>query len=297
MSQSSVAPSEIYAPYAIARQTLQNGALTLERWATAPGALDAPPCSQHVLLFRLNDTNPRHSSRLAGKRYEGAWPKNAFGLVPVGVPIVCSWESPKEALALFIEPAFVKRIALETDLLDPDRVELQPLHPHYDAEIESIAKLLALEIPTGDPGNSPLGSALYLDSLTNVLGVHLLRRYCTFEPKTVADARGLSGSKLRQAIAYIHDNLDREISLGAIATHLGMSPYHFSRWFKQSMGVPPYRYALQQRIERAKVLLQHAKLSLADVALQCGFNSQSHLIHHFKKQTGMTPKQYRELRT
>lgn len=287
--------ASIYSPYAIARQPLQNGALTLEKWRVPTGEVAAPPNNQHMLLFRLNDTNRRHFSRLEGQEFDGVWAQGSFGLVPAGVPIFCAWDYTSEAVVLFIDPMFMRRIALETDLLRPEQVELKSTHPTYDPVIERISKLLEQELITQNRDSPAIGNALYLESLTTALGIHLLRHYGAFQPKIIADTSGLSSSKLRQAIAYIHDHLDQDISLTAIATHLNMSPYHFSRWFKQSMGTPPYQYVIQQRIERAKGLLQRKDLSLANIALQCGFNSQSHLIRHFKQQIGVTPKQYRDL--
>lgn len=100
-------------------------------------------------------------------------------------------------------------------------------------------------------------------------------------------------SKLQQALEYIQANLDENITLEAIASELGMSQFHFCRWFKQSMQIAPYQYVLQQRVEKAKVLLKSSDLSIVTIALTCGFNSQSHLINRFKKQTGLTPKAYR----
>jgi len=105
----------------------------------------------------------------------------------------------------------------------------------------------------------------------------------------------LPQSNLQQAIAYIQANLEQNITIEAIATKLGMSQFYFCRWFKQSMGIAPYQFVIQQRVEKAKILLKRQDVSLVEVALQCGFNSQSHLIHHFKKQVGMTPKQYQSL--
>ena len=71
-----------------------------------------------------------------------------------------------------------------------------------------------------------------------------------------------------------------------------VSPYYFLRLFKQSMGLTPDQYILQRRIEKAKFLLQHSKLGIAEVAIRVGFCDQSHLTQYFKRIVGMTPKQF-----
>jgi AraC family transcriptional regulator len=99
---------------------------------------------------------------------------------------------------------------------------------------------------------------------------------------------------LRQTLNYIQEHLSEEITLEAIANHVGISQYYFSHLFKQSMGVSPYQYVLRQRIERAKQLLKQSDLSIAEIALECGFANQTHLTKHFRNLAGTSPKAYRE---
>lgn len=108
--------------------------------------------------------------------------------------------------------------------------------------------------------------------------------------------RELPPDIIQQALAYIQEHLSDEISLEAIASHLGISPYYFSHLFKQSMGIAPYQYVLQQRVEYARQLLEQSQLSIAEIALECGFASQPHLTNHFRNLVGMSPKAYRESR-
>lgn len=79
-----------------------------------------------------------------------------------------------------------------------------------------------------------------------------------------------------------------------MAQMLGISRYYFIRIFKQTFGITPYQYLLQHRIERAQCLLKQSKLSLSDIAIECGFANQSHLTNHFKRQLGITPKTFRQ---
>jgi AraC family transcriptional regulator len=103
----------------------------------------------------------------------------------------------------------------------------------------------------------------------------------------------LSQRQLLHTLNYIHEHLDRDIKLADLANQLGMSQFHFSNLFKQSLSITPYQYLLQQRIERAKQLLKQSNQPIMEIAFQCGFNNHSHLSQQFRRFTGMTPKVYR----
>jgi AraC family transcriptional regulator len=110
------------------------------------------------------------------------------------------------------------------------------------------------------------------------------------EKFAVACKGGLPQHKLKFVTDYINSHLERELSLNELAAIAQLSPYHFSRAFKQSTGISPHQYVIQQRVERASKLLVQGKMSIAEVAQACGFTHQSHLNRHFKRITGVTPK-------
>ena len=105
--------------------------------------------------------------------------------------------------------------------------------------------------------------------------------------------RGLTRTQLQQVLDYIHAHLDRELSLTELAEVINISPTYFASLFKQAMAVSPHQYVIQQRVEQAKLMLTKTDSAIADIALQVGFSSQSHLNQQFKRLTGMTPKQIR----
>jgi AraC family transcriptional regulator len=100
---------------------------------------------------------------------------------------------------------------------------------------------------------------------------------------------------LREAIAYINDHLDRNLSLAELAALVQMSPYYFASLFKQSTGLAPHQYITKCRIERAKQLLKKRELTIMEICQQVGFQSQSHFTRVFRKHTATTPKAYRQL--
>lgn len=136
-------------------------------------------------------------------------------------------------------------------------------------------------------------SQLYAESMATALAAHLLKRYATREAIIKPYSGGLPPHKLKTAIAYIHDHLDRPLSLGDMATVVQMSPHYFAGLFKQSIGVAPYQYVTQCRIERAKQLLTRSELSIVEVCHQVGFQNQSHFTKVFREHMNITPKAYR----
>lgn len=110
-------------------------------------------------------------------------------------------------------------------------------------------------------------------------------------------SEGLPPVRLRKVLAYIEEHLAENLKLHELAEVAGMSKYHFSRLFKDAVGVPPYRYVVQQRVEAARGLLLRTDLSVAQIALRTGFCSQSHLSTSFREHIGTTPLALRERRS
>jgi AraC family transcriptional regulator len=136
----------------------------------------------------------------------------------------------------------------------------------------------------------PTASPLYVEALAAVLLHELL------DSRSVSEARargGLSHRKQRAVLQYIEEHLAQEISLATLASVAQLSPYHFLRVFKESLGVTPHRYHAQQRIERAKELLADHGLSLLQIAIQLGFADASSFCLVFRRMACVTPSAYR----
>ncbi|MBI3647736.1 MAG: helix-turn-helix transcriptional regulator [Actinobacteria bacterium] len=99
--------------------------------------------------------------------------------------------------------------------------------------------------------------------------------------------------KIGQVQAYLQQNLDRDVDLRAIAREAALSPYYFSRQFTAYVGMPPYRYLIGLRIQRAVELLRDTELSITEICSRVGFNSLSHFATTFRRHTGLAPSAYR----
>jgi AraC-like DNA-binding protein/PAS domain-containing protein len=113
-------------------------------------------------------------------------------------------------------------------------------------------------------------------------------------PEPAPEKRGgLSPIRTQRICQYIASNLDQNIPLETLAQMAGLSVHHFSRAFKQSMGMPPHGYILQRRIERAQDMLRNTRHPLSEIASLAGFSDQSHLTRHFRRMTGLLPSDMR----
>jgi AraC-like DNA-binding protein len=94
-------------------------------------------------------------------------------------------------------------------------------------------------------------------------------------------------------LQYIDDHLAAKITLQDLATVAGLSRMHFAAQFRTAVGMRPHEYLLKRRIERAEELLKQAEVSLVDIALTVGFQTQAHFTTVFKRFAGDTPHQWR----
>jgi AraC family transcriptional regulator len=187
-------------------------------------------------------------------------------------------------LFLALEHVFVNRTAVGLEL-DSDRVELVEQRRSNDPTIRHIAMALLAGVRTGaacDP--------MYGEALSTALAVHLLREYGAAGLGPKRHSGGLPREKLARAVEYIQDQLDTDLTVSGIAQAVYMSPYHFTRLFKESTGQSPYQYVVEARTRKAKELLITGKFTISEAAHHVGFVDQSHLTRHFKRVFGLPPK-------
>lgn len=99
---------------------------------------------------------------------------------------------------------------------------------------------------------------------------------------------------INRALEYVNENFcDPNITLISVARYIAMSPTHFSTVFSQTVGKSFINYLTYLRIEKAKKLLASSDMKLADIAMEIGYNEPNYFSHVFRKNEGLTPKDYR----
>lgn len=171
----------------------------------------------------------------------------------------------------------------DEDLFSSQAIASGPLQRMMATAVESIL------------GDEPI-SQLQLDAWALILGEAVLRHFSRYadRPQPSKQPTGLSPVAQRRVFEYVDAHLETAVGLSDLADVACMSPYHFARCFKNSTGMTPHHYVLQQRVHRAKDMLRESEQSVAQVAFACGFSSQSHLTTVFKRITGQTPARFRK---
>lgn len=189
-------------------------------------------------------------------------------------------------LALNFPPGFRAKIEEELTVTKESlRTECNlPIQPNVSVLTQTIQRFMT---------NGHQGGKLVAESLMTLAIVQTLKVLDKKVKKKTNTAPLLNPVTLSNTLDYIEEYLDKNIGLEEIAKEAAISIFHFSRCFKSAVGKSPYAYLIDRRIERTKNLLINTNRPLSDIALACGFSSQSHLSTLFKRITGITPSRYR----
>lgn len=267
------------------RHTAWEG-VRLEHFRFRRGLLPEHSHREHLITMPLGGC--RGEIRTAAGMRARAEGESSVCVIPSGQPFTARTEDFSENLAIYLDPALVRRAAREAELADGASEVVEACSP-ADPVVRSVGLALLAESQSEAPGGR-----LYVESLSNLLAVHLLRHYTARGPVAEPSRRGgLSGRTLRRVLAFIEENYESDLSLAELARVGGVSTFHFAREFKRATGTTPHQYLIRLRVERAKAMLAESALPLVEVSSRAGFSHQSHFTRLFRRLTGTTPHSYR----
>jgi len=253
------------------------------------GELDPEVACPFIGVFLPQPDKPyKAEMRIGGEILTAQIDRNSVSIVPAGQSRTMRRDTsaPYEVTAVFLDPQTLTDIArAETGV---DFPEIIPQLGIADPLIHSIGMLLDAELASENPK-----SRIYAESLAGALAAQIFARY------TRPCLNGISRldtrwPQLRRSVEFINQSLDKDLYLSDIAAVANMSKYHFSKSFREVIGMPPHQYLVKLRMEKARKLLKDTALSLEEVAYRVGYVDPAHFSKQFLKVVGSTPKRYRE---
>lgn len=239
-----------------------------------------------VFLHLQTGAPARHDWRSAGKLHRTVAGTRSIHLLPPGPDRSLAQRDHTEGVVLSIAPAFLQKAL--ADSLPGGRLELVEKFAFEDGQIERLVAALHIETEAGAPTGRLFGQ-----TLASALVVYLAQRYSTSPPKFSAHRGGMPSARLKRVLDYIGAKLDEDLSLLVLANVVGMNLYYFARLFKQSTGLSPHRYVLEQRVAHAKQLLHTPEMTVLEAGVRTGFGDQGNFTKVFRRFVGVTPTKFR----
>jgi AraC family transcriptional regulator len=239
----------------------------------------------HTLFLTLSGGTELTGTKISGSpTYEGKDRVGSLTFIPSGAERRAWYRNADlNFVVMLIDPAFLAHY-------DPalGAGDLRPFTNNRDGLLNSALSSLAREMLNSGPALP----SLYAEHVAGLSISHLVRSALRHRPSRVSRS-GLPEAQLRRVVDFIEANLQHNVSLSDLANLVGIVPDVLARKMKASVGVSPYRYLLERRIRRAEDLLRSSDMSIAEIALEVGFSSQSHFTAQFRKLSNLTPGAYR----
>ena len=225
--------------------------------------------------------------RRIGKRVV---PAGGIHIISPGVDFGINLTGSIETVHVYVRRAIIEEVALEMVDGDPAKLEIPSSIVETDKALHALIDASAYAVE-----DESIGSSMFTDYLSRTIAAQLIRGYSKAKLKgggRVSGAASLSPT-LSDAVDYMTANIDEAINLADIAQATNRSPSHIARIFRTELGMPPHRYLINLRVDKARRLLEKTSMSIAEIAYECGFAHQEHLTRLFRRHCGTTPAAYR----
>jgi AraC family transcriptional regulator len=290
--------AEAYLPYTRAkclRPSRGKAWRDLKAWITEPlretEALAMPGVSEAYLAWTFSG-----EAEFQEREGNGPWithriRKGSFFLTTGGGPYESRWKAltpePFLSMMTFVELPLLKRAMEEVFGAKASQVRLRDLSAFTDPDLSWLMEGVRQELM------AKRASVLRVQGLAQLIAAHLARHYAEIPKNPTGESASLPGFKLKQVTDWIEAHLDEEFDLEQLARKAGLSKFHFHRLFKQATGVSPAKFQLNARMNETRRRLRETNESVIAIALEVGFSSASHFAQVFRRETRMTPSEYR----
>jgi AraC family transcriptional regulator len=220
--------------------------------------------------------------------------QGSFFLTSGGAPYDVRWKAvssePFESMAVFIELPLLRRAFAEVFGAEAAHVRLRDISAFTDLALSALMERVREELMRRH------ASPLFLQGIAQAIAIHLARNYSESMKDSPRGSPSLPGYKLRQITDWMAQNVAEEFNLAGLAAQAGLSKFYFNRLFKSAMKMSPSRYQMTLRMDEAKRLLRETRKDVITIALDVGYASPSHFAQLFRRETGLSPSDYRRRR-
>ncbi|HKW28825.1 MAG TPA: AraC family transcriptional regulator [Verrucomicrobiae bacterium] len=220
--------------------------------------------------------------------------RGSLFLTSGGAPYDCRWKAvtaePFQGMSVFIELPLLQRALEEVFGDGAPHARLRDISAFTDTALNSWMEQLREELMRRK------ASPLFLQGIAQTIAIHLARNYAELVKESSTGSPSLPGYKLRQITEWMAEHVAEEFNLDRLAAQAGLSKFYFNRLFKSALSMSPSRYHINLRLDEAKRLLRETKKSVVEVALDVGYANPSHFAQLFRRETGLSPSDYRQQR-
>lgn len=259
------------------------GAIT--QWKHDPVHDVVGPMADHVIMT-FPTGSQRFERRTGRSLVTGTARPGVMTIVPAGSTSRWDIPEPLNCIQLYLPHATLQRVAQEAEIAAPGELMERTAHP------DAVTSRLLVSAADVLEGHEALDN-LFRQQLTDLLATRLLAAHTGKPPAYQPALGGLSPTVLRRAIERLRSDADADVSLAALASDSGLSRFHFCRAFKESTGLSPHNWLRQYRLEQAMKMLRDPHNSIAMVAAELGYASQTAFAAAFRKLTGESPSDWR----
>lgn len=262
--------------------------MSVRYFRAEPDSMPEDVFAEHHVLLNLQDNPHRVQNWRDGKLRDFTFQKYEIVVTPAGVRSGWRWFAPSDVIVVTLDPGKVAHFAQSElgMLLDPQ--QLSDLPQFTDADLCAAGIILRDAVEEDD-----VSSAVMFEAMSRVFLVKLLQRYGKRRPEEVALSARFTSKHYQSVLYHVQCRLDQTITVDELAKVAGMSPSHFARVFKDTMGSTPMQFVMAYRIEQSVKMMVDPIRPLGDIALACGFSDQAHFTRSFKQLTGKTPSAHR----
>ena len=262
--------------------------MSLRYFQADPDTMPEEVFAEHHVLLNLNPTPHRVQNWRDGELRDFTYHLHEIIVTPAGMRSGWRWFAKSDVIVVTLDPQKVAAFAQRELGLILDRQQLVDLPQFTDPDLCQAGVMLRDALESDD-----LSSGVMFEAMSRVFLVKLLQKYGKQRAEELALSARFTSDHFHRVLAYIRANLDQTITVDDLAREVAMSPSHFGRVFKETLGETPMQYVLAYRIEQAVDMMAEKSTPLGEIALACGFADQAHFSRSFKQIIGQTPRAFR----